>query len=125
MLQTGDIQVTLRWHADGDVDLEVTDPFGDTVAYYNPAVASGGFLDVDSNVSVCGLNAPPAVENIVWSEGDAVDGTYTVRVREYDLCTPGVSPTWQLVSKVGGVVVLDQTGAGYFQTSFVYPHPPP
>jgi hypothetical protein len=119
-LATGSIQATLRWHSDDDLDLEVTDPFGDTVAYYNPTVPSGGFLDVDANVGVCGQNVPPAVENIVWPDGQAPAGSFTVRVREYNLCT-GVSPTWNLVVLVDGVEVLNVTSSGEYTANFTYP----
>ena len=49
VLQTGDVQVTLRWNTTDDLDLWVTDPFGDRVYYGNSQVASGGQLDVDAN----------------------------------------------------------------------------
>jgi hypothetical protein len=119
-LATGSIQATLRWHSDDDLDLEVTDPDGDTVAYYNTTVPSGGFLDVDANVGVCGQNVPPAVENIVWPDGEAIPGTYTVRVLEYDLCT-AVSPTWNLVVLVDGVEVINVTSSGPYEATFTYP----
>jgi hypothetical protein len=119
-LATGSIQATLRWHSDDDLDLEVTDPAGDTVAYYNPTVPSGGFLDVDANVGVCEGNVPPAVENIVWPDGQGAPGTYTVRVLEYNLCA-GVSPTWNLVVLVDGVEVLNVTSSGEFTANFTYP----
>ena len=46
---TGDVQATLAWDADSDVDLHVIDPNGEEVYWANTMVSSGGELDLDSN----------------------------------------------------------------------------
>ncbi len=77
---TGDVQVTLTWGATADLDLIVTDPEGNEVAYYNTTSPTGGSLDVDAN-AYC--NAPlttSPVENIFWPAGTAPNGTYSVVV---------------------------------------------
>lgn len=84
-LGTGDIQVTLRWATTDDLDLAVTDPSGDTVAYYNPAIASGGQLDVDANAGCAEQNSSP-IENIFWPPAQAPQGSYTVTVNLYTAC---------------------------------------
>jgi hypothetical protein len=79
---TGDVQVSVSWDADSDVDLHVIDPAGDEVYYGQPEVASGGMLDLDSNAAcaIDGVNN----ENITWAV--APEGTYTVRLDYYLSC---------------------------------------
>ncbi|HKE18388.1 MAG TPA: hypothetical protein VKB80_26100 [Kofleriaceae bacterium] len=79
---TGDVQVSVSWDADSDVDLHVIDPAGDEVYFGMRDVASGGMLDLDSNPAcfIDGVNN----ENITWAT--APDGEYTVRVDYYAGC---------------------------------------
>ncbi|MEO0541324.1 MAG: hypothetical protein AAFZ80_10735 [Cyanobacteria bacterium P01_A01_bin.105] len=79
VLQTGDVQVTLRWQTEDDLDLIVTDPGGDTVSYFNPAVPSGGQLDVDAN-AYCENPGFSPVENIFWPTESAPTGDYSALV---------------------------------------------
>ena len=48
---TGDVQVSVSWDAESDVDLHVIDPTGDEVFYGQQLVTSGGSLDLDSNAA--------------------------------------------------------------------------
>jgi hypothetical protein len=105
VLTTGDVQVTLDWSAPVDLDLWVTDPNGDTVAYDNSVVASGGYLDRDAYALCDFSDSPP--ENIVW-DASAPSGEYTVTVDVYDMCSAS-SVTFTLTVRVGGRVVLDVT----------------
>jgi hypothetical protein len=84
-LGTGDIQVTLRWASTDDLDLEVIDPNGDTVAYYNPSIPSGGQLDVDANAA-CGGTTTQPIENVFWPISEAPSGSYTIRVNLFARC---------------------------------------
>ena len=102
-LATGDIRVTLRWSDASDIDLAVTDPFGDTVSYGSRTVASGGALDVDAN-SACDTVMTSPAENIVWT-GTPPDGRYTVTVHLWGNCSSGDSHAYNLVVLVGGVPV--------------------
>jgi hypothetical protein len=80
VLGSGDVQVTLRWGSNADLDLAVTDPTGEEVSFSNRGpIGSGGELDVDSNVS-CPSDASSGVENVFWPPGGAPSGTYTVTV---------------------------------------------
>jgi hypothetical protein len=81
---TGDVQVTLSWDADSDVDLHVVGPDGEEVFYGNRESASGGELDLDSNAA-CTIDGVRN-ENITWPVGRAPAGTYTVRVDYWDSC---------------------------------------
>lgn len=80
VLGTGDVQVTLRWGSNADLDLAVTDPTGEEIDFVNSGpTASGGELDVDSNIQ-CPADADSGVENIFWPPGGAPSGDYTVTV---------------------------------------------
>ena len=54
--------------------MHVTDPYGDEVAFYNPTVPSGGWLDRDDVVG-------PGPEHITWSK--APSGAYLIQVHYY------------------------------------------
>ena len=84
-LQTGDVQVTLRWDTDADLDLYVIDPSGNEVSFFNPRVPSGGQLDVDAN-SGCFERMASPVENIFWPTGEGVTGDYEVVVEMFAQC---------------------------------------
>lgn len=106
----GQVRVTLTWGSDDDVDLHVIEPDGTRIAWYQPASPSGGTLDRDDNVGVCGADPEPGgVENAFWPDGEAPTGTYTVEVRSYIDCVPA-GTTFHLQVFVDGVVVVDETG---------------
>jgi len=84
-LGTGDIQVTLRWTTTDDLDLAVTDPFGETVAYFNTSVPSRGQLDVDANAACSGTTNSP-IENIFWPPSEAPEGNYQIEVNLFSRC---------------------------------------
>jgi hypothetical protein len=81
---TGDIQVTLAWDSDADVDLHVVDPGGSEIYWGEPQSPSGGRLDLDSNAA-CMLD-DVRNENITWPVGSAPQGSYTVRVDYWSSC---------------------------------------
>lgn len=80
----GDVQVSVSWDADTDIDLHVIEPGGCELYYSNKTCSSGGWLDLDSNpaCSIDGINN----ENVFWPEFEAPLGTYIVRVDYYDDC---------------------------------------
>ena len=79
-----DVQVTVSWDSDADLDLHVTDPNGDEVYFNTSVVDSGGVLDLDAGgrCSASGLRN----EHITWSEGTPPPGLYEVRVTHDDNC---------------------------------------
>jgi hypothetical protein len=89
---TGDVQISVSWDADSDVDLHVVDPKGDEVYYNNSPVPSGGDLDLDSNAD-CDIDHKRN-ENVTWARAPA--GRYTVRVDLYKSC--GVASTNYVVT---------------------------
>jgi uncharacterized protein YfaP (DUF2135 family) len=115
---TGDVQVTLSWDADSDVDLHVVDPAGDEVFYANRRSASGGELDLDSNAG-CAIDSVRN-ENITWPVGRAPRGSYTVRVDYWSSCGVPQTNYTVRVNNGGSVQIFsgsftgggDQGGAG-------------
>ena len=80
----GDVHITLSWDNATDVDLFVTDPFGEEISFFNPTSASGGQLDLDDSDGY-------GPENIFWPEGGAPLGEYSVRVVYYSNYGRGAS----------------------------------
>ena len=104
---TGDVQVTLAWDVDSDVDLHVVGPDGEEIYYGNRESASGGELDLDSNAD-CEIDGVRN-ENITWPVGQAPRGTYTVRVNYWSSC--GVDRTNYTVRVNNGGAVQLFTGS--------------
>ena len=106
-LGTGDVQITVRWSSSADVDLHVFEPDGTEIWYADPGpTATGGRLDVDSNV---GCEQEASVENVFWPEGDMPVGGYRVVVAGFavDGCGSG---DYTVTASVRGETVLEQTG---------------
>ena len=80
---TGDIQVTLVWHKEAalDLDLWVMDPDSDW-CYYGANTPSGGELDRDN---LCGNYENGKPENIYWTETPPA-GEYIVAVEWFSDC---------------------------------------
>jgi hypothetical protein len=81
VLGTGDVQVTLRWPSDADLDLVVIDPNGEE-ASRSSSTSTGGQLDVDSNI---GCDNDGSVENVFWPPNSAPAGTYTIVVEGFSV----------------------------------------
>jgi hypothetical protein len=74
-----DIEVTLRWTSEADLDLQVFDPEGAGVSHARPRVSSGGSLERDANRG-CESPTSTPVERIGWAESRAQTGAYFVQV---------------------------------------------
>lgn len=107
-LGSGDVQVTLRWEAAVDMDLQVTDPAGAIIDYSARLSPSGGQLDRDANYP-CDQIADAPVENIFWPSGGAPQGGYTAQVIYRTSCGDLGSQTVELTVRVGGRVVIRET----------------
>jgi hypothetical protein len=107
-LGTGDVQVTLRWASEADIDLHVTEPDGTEIWYGDKGpTATGGQLDVDSNV---GCVQEASVENVFWPTGRAPSGSYTIEVTGYQVDGCG-SGDYTVSARVRGEQVLLETGS--------------
>lgn len=108
-LQTGDVQVTLRWNSADDLDLYVRDPDGEIVSFFNREVPSGGQLDVDANSSCRVRNIAP-LENTFWPAGSGVPGRYMAIVELYSDCGSNAPADFTLeVSTYGDVQTYSGT----------------
>lgn len=81
---SGAVQVTASWETGADIDLEVTDPRGDTVSATRRRVPSGGEIDREARAGCPRVDAL-AVENVRWLR-DPPAGVYRLRVHVYDDC---------------------------------------
>ncbi len=79
----GDVQITVSWDVDADLDLHVLAPDGDEVYFNSPRVESGGVLDIASS---CGKFPFVRNEHIGWSAGTPPPGPYEVRVNHWESC---------------------------------------
>ena len=129
---TGDVAVSVSWNVENDIDLHVVDPNGFEVYYTDDVSPEGGMLDLDSNAA-CVIDGIKN-EHIVWPDGMAPAGTYTVRVDNYDNCTSTAANyvvTIQTKGKppqtfMGSFLATDlgdggQAGSGVLITTFTYP----
>jgi hypothetical protein len=82
---SGQLQVSLSWFADVDLDLHVESPTGTDIYYANREPSGvGGTLDLDSNPA-CAFDGVDN-ENISWGANVPAQGTYTVRVDLWSAC---------------------------------------
>jgi hypothetical protein len=100
---TGDVQVTLAWDADSDVDLHVVDPGGFEIFWADRQSPSGGELDLDSNAG-CAIDGVRN-ENITWGVGVAPQGTYTVRVDYWSSCDVSETKYTVLINNGGEIEI--------------------
>ena len=75
---SGDVQVTVSWDSDADLDLHVADPNGHEVYPGNRIVESGGVLDLRAG-ELCSAS-DIRNEHVAWSRGSPPPGRYEVRV---------------------------------------------
>jgi len=106
----GDIQVTVAWDTDADVDLHVVDPGGDEIYWANRQSASGGQLDLDSNAACAGDNVRN--ENISWPVGTAPQGVYTVRVDYWANCSASTTNYTVVIHNEGQSAIYYGTFTG-------------
>ncbi len=106
-LGSGDVQVTLLWTSDSDLDLHVIDPSGFEIYYNNKTSTSGGTLDHDE-IPGCGSASTTHVENVFWASGTAPPGQYQAFVENFGAC--GAPADYQLTIRSGGQVVSNTTG---------------
>jgi hypothetical protein len=95
-----DVRASLMWNNRNDLDLHCQTPAGQHIYYGSKRDTTGGYLDVDMNVS--GETTKP-VENIRWPRGTARPGRYRFSVwnfRHHEHRRPDTPFTLELA--VGG-----------------------
>ena len=126
-LPQGDIEVSLFWSTNADLQLLVRDPAGESVFDDNPLVVSGGILQEAGNVNCVPAATGSPVSYIYWPPGTIRPGTYEVEVWYQNACSelpPAVDFT--LLIEVNGQVVADarefpQAGQRYVTNFTVTP----
>jgi hypothetical protein len=85
--KTGDVQISLIWFDENDLDLHCVDPTGFEICWRpgQRISRSGGELDVDRNAG-CRVTTVEPVENIYWAQGTAPQGKYSVYLDFYQRC---------------------------------------
>lgn len=103
--QSGQIQINLAWGTGADLDLYVTDPFGETINYRSRTSGSGGALDVDAR-GACGRGGETyTVENVYWATQTPPSGRYQIDVHNYSQCRVPGATTATLSISVGGQII--------------------
>lgn len=103
------LQVTLSWTRDVDLDLHVQAPVGadSTDIYYGNRLDAGASLDLDSNAA-CALDGVRS-ENVTWGTNLPPQGNYRIRVDLWSRC--GLTDTIRYVLTIrqcGQVRQLDR-----------------
>jgi hypothetical protein len=106
-LGTGDVQITLQWTGDCDLDLHVTDPSGAQISYGSPTSPTGGALDID-DIPNSGAT-DNHIENVFWAAGTAPRGAYQVSANGYGTQTSSMCP-YTLGAFVSGHRVAGSNG---------------
>jgi uncharacterized protein DUF2510 len=101
-LGTGDVQVTLLWSGDSDMDLHVIDPAGEEIWFSSTSSSSGGELDYDV-IPDCGFGGANA-ENVFWPVDGAPAGPYRASVVFYDDCGSTTTSVQMTISVNGQLV---------------------
>ncbi|MAQ18288.1 MAG: hypothetical protein CMN30_26265 [Sandaracinus sp.] len=104
---SGNIQVTLAWPTQADLDLYVTDPNGEQVYYQHTQAASGGRLDQDARGGCNNAQADNNLENVYWDQANPPSGAYQVAVHYWDgarCSTNAGATTFTLSIAVGGQI---------------------
>jgi hypothetical protein len=101
--QSGQIQITSAWNTGADIDLYVTDPFGETIYYGHRQASSGGVLDHDAR-GAC-VSGGDTIENVYWTSPRPPPGTYQVELHYWGSCgVAGPTPA-QVSISVGGRII--------------------
>ena len=81
---TGDLEITVSWDNDADLDLHVVDANGDEIYWGQDMVDSGGELDLESGTGC----RPDGIrtEHVAWTGGTPPPGKYVVRVNYWSDC---------------------------------------
>jgi hypothetical protein len=104
-LPEGDIEVTLLWNTNADLQLLVRDPSLNSVFDDIPAIPSGGRLVASGNVN-CTVSQTQPVSYIYWPTGFLRAGTYEVDVWYQNECNDPRPVTFTLIVTVDGEVVF-------------------
>ncbi len=107
-LPEGDIEITLLWNTNADLQLLVRDPALDSVFDDTPSIPSGGRLAAAGNVN-CTPTDAESVSYIYWPTGFLRAGTYEVDVWYQNECNDTRPVDFTLIVSVDNEVVFLDT----------------
>jgi len=87
----GDMEFTLTWDQQADLDLHVSDPFSESLYYVQQQNATGGVFRQDA-----GCGGSSQTERAVYPRGTAASGTYSVFVHYFRSCNGTGEVRWTL-----------------------------
>lgn len=88
----GRIQIELTWDGNADLDLHVTDPYGETIYYFHPSSRSSGRFENDREC----YNNNGQPERITYDDGSAAAGNYQISVHYFRPCGEARDVHWNL-----------------------------
>jgi hypothetical protein len=88
----GQIEFELNWEGAADLDLHVTDPYGETLYYFRPTNQSGGRYEADREC----YNNNGQSERIVYEPGSAAAGAYQISIHYFRACAEARDARWNL-----------------------------
>ncbi|HSE41072.1 MAG TPA: hypothetical protein VLH08_09935 [Acidobacteriota bacterium] len=94
----GQIEISLNWEGSADLDLHVTDPYGETLYYFRSTNQSGGRYEEDREC----FNNNGQFERVVYDSGNAAAGLYQISVHYFRSCGEARDAHWTLHVNVDG-----------------------
>ncbi|MFW5709049.1 MAG: PPC domain-containing protein [Chloroflexota bacterium] len=117
-LPTGDIEVTLTWNTNADLQLLVRDPFGVAVYDDDRSIQSGGTLTETGNIN-CTVSEGPPVYHIYWPDGTLRIGSYEVEVWYQSECGDTRPVSFTLFIVVNGELLYTTTTSITFNERYL------
>lgn len=105
-LPDGDIEISLVWNTDADLQLLVRDPVGDSVFDDSRFVNSGGILGADGNVGCRPSESDQPVSYVYWPRGFLRPGSYEIEVWFQNDCLDTRPVEFTLTGIVGDEVIF-------------------
>jgi hypothetical protein len=95
------IQIAVNWNSTADIDLEVRDPFGNSIYWENPT-ADGGVYDRNVNANCVATTADNPTESVNWAPGAVPVGSYEIIVYYITGCDDNAPVNLNLSLTVNG-----------------------
>lgn len=103
------VQVTVFWRTDDDIDMTVVEPDTETVSAGSPT--TGGVHQGNNNFDSCGKVV--IGKEIVTYATDCDPGTYCVKLRMRNKCSPPRRAKYTITVAVNGVEIARKNGSSF------------
>lgn len=108
-LPDGDIEITLTWDTNADLQLLVRDPSGDSVYDDVPTIPSGGRITAQGNINCTVTENSTPVSYIYWPDGFLRIGSYEIEVWFQSECNDTRPVFFTLYIVVEGELIFTDT----------------